>query len=318
MRTTWTFNAGIQGFGYADDTFRLTNKPGYASGAWAASGGADGSGALGVTLGGVDNADIAGMSGGWSARFSLSDAENVTLTFRVKVTQSNAYEKNEYTESMVAIDGHERSVGIRVAGDGAGGPERSSGWRTVSVDLGKLDPGQHTLTLGGFNNLKTEVAESSRLWFDDVTLAGVPVAPGGSGGGGGLEAFEARVMALTNEFRVANGKAAFQSDAKLDAAAEDWSQTMATGDFFHHSTPAQVEEQGYEWRAWGENIAVGYTTPEAVVNGWIASPGHRANMLSDNFKEMGVGYYYLANDTGSVNYHHYWTQVFGTEADSLV
>jgi uncharacterized protein YkwD len=40
-------------------------------------------------------------------------------------------------------------------------------------------------------------------------------------------------------------------------------------------------------------------------------------MLSDNFEEMGVGYYYLANDSG-VNYRHYWTQVFGAEADSLV
>ena len=54
------------------------------------------------------------------------------------------------------------------------------------------------------------------------------------------------------------------------------------------------------------------------MQGWINSPGHRANMLSDNFEEIGIGYHYLANDTGSVNYRHYWTQVFGTEADSLV
>ena len=138
-----------------------------------------------------------------------------------------------------------------------------------------------------------------------------------AGGGIGLEAFEARVLALTNEFRIANGKDPFANDTKLNAAAEDWSRSMATGDFFRHSTPAQVEEQGYDWRAWGENIAAGYTTPEAVVNGWINSPGHRANMLSDNFEEMGVGYYYLANDTGSLNYRHYWTQTFGTEAVGL-
>ena len=37
-------------------------------------------------------------------------------------------------------------------------------------------------------------------------------------------------------------------------------------------------------------------------------------MLSDNFEEMGVGYYDLADDSGGVNYRHYWTQVFGTEA----
>ena len=41
------------------------------------------------------------------------------------------------------------------------------------------------------------------------------------------------------------------------------------------------------------------------------SPGHRANILNENFTEIGIGYTYLENDTGSVNYNHYWTQVFG-------
>lgn len=321
MRKTWTFNGGAEGFGYADDTFRLTGEPDYASGAWARTGGTGGSGALQVRLGGVDNADVAGMSGGWSTGFSLSGREDVTLTFRAKIVQSNAYERNEYSEVMVAIDGREQAVGVRISGDGAGGPERTTGWRTVSIDLGELEPGQHRLTLGGFNNLKTDAVESTRFLFDDVVLAGTPVASGGGGGGGGgggLEAFEARVLQLTNEFRASQGKDPFDNDAKLNAAAEDWSRSMATGDFFRHSSPSQVEEQGYAWRAWGENIAAGYATPEAVVNGWINSPGHRANMLSNNFEEMGVGYVYLANDTGSVNYRHYWTQVFGTEADSLV
>lgn len=62
----------------------------------------------------------------------------------------------------------------------------------------------------------------------------------------------------------------------------------------------------------GENIAAGYSTPEAVVEGWKNSSGHRANLLNPNFTELGVGYYYLANDTGSVNYNRYWTQVFGS------
>ena len=156
-------------------------------------------------------------------------------------------------------------------------------------------------------------------------LKGVSTGAGGGGGGGGtgggdpkLAAFEARVFELTNEFRVSQGKAPFRNDAKLDAAAEDWSHDMATGDFFRHSTPAQVEQQGYAWRAWGENIAAGYASPESVVKGWIASPGHRANMLSDSFEEMGVGYAYLADDTGRTNFHHYWTQTFGTEADPLL
>jgi uncharacterized protein YkwD len=128
-----------------------------------------------------------------------------------------------------------------------------------------------------------------------------------------LDAFEAEVLRLVNEFRADNGLPPLQSDSRLNAAADDWSQTMAEDDFFAHSTPAQVEEQNYDWRAWGENIAAGQQTPESVVNAWINSPGHRANMLSENYQDIGIGYYYLQDDTGSVNYHHYWTQAFGTE-----
>ena len=102
MQKTWTFNGGAEGYGYADDTFRLTSKPGYASGVWAAGGGPDASGALRVSLGGIDNADVAGLSGGWSTNFSLSGTEDVQLTFRVNATQSNAYESNEYSEVLVA------------------------------------------------------------------------------------------------------------------------------------------------------------------------------------------------------------------------
>lgn len=140
-----------------------------------------------------------------------------------------------------------------------------------------------------------------------------PVPPSGADTPGSLDAFEAEVLRLVNEYRAANGLAPLESDSRLNAAADDWSETMAEGDFFRHSTPAQVEEQGYEWRNWGENIAAGQTTPESVVNAWINSPGHRANILNENYKDIGIGYYYLEDDTGSVNYHHYWTQAFGTE-----
>ena len=59
-------------------------------------------------------------------------------------------------------------------------------------------------------------------------------------------------------------------------------------------------------RTLGENIAAGSDTPEAVVDQWMHSPGHRANMLSRDFSELGVGYYYKDNST----YKHYWIQLF--------
>ena len=114
------------------------------------------------------------------------------------------------------------------------------------------------------------------------------------------------------------GKTPFQNDQKLNAAADDWSKTFAEGDFFGHSSTAQVKEYGYQPVAWSENIAAGWGgSAERVVQAWIDSPGHRAAMLG-NYEEMGVGVHYLQDDTGSSNWSWYYTQEFGTEADMLV
>lgn len=313
MQKRWNFSASREGWTYDDDTFRLTSEPGYASGSWVSAGGHGGGGALAVRLGGIDDDDVRGMSGGWSKAFSLAGTEDVTLSFRVKVTQTNAYDPREYSEAVVSIDGTLHRTGVRVTGDGDGGPSRSSGWKLVTIELGDLGPGRHTLTLGGYGNAKTDADERSSILFDSVRLSGKAADAEGID----LRAFEAEVLALTNAYRAEHGREPFRNDTRLNAAAEDWSRSMAKGDFFKHSTSAQVEKFGYDPASWGENIAAGYATPEAVVDGWIASPGHRANLLSDEFEEMGVGYVSLASDTGKANYHHYWTQTFGTE-DTLV
>ncbi len=89
-------------------------------------------------------------------------------------------------------------------------------------------------------------------------------------------------------------------------------------DYFSHigvngSSPQdRAAKAGYQYSRFGENIAAGYVTPQEVVDAWMTSEGHRANILNQNYKEMGVGCYYLANDTGNVNYNYYWTQDFGT------
>jgi uncharacterized protein YkwD len=318
MRFSNDFDEGRGGYVYGDDAFRFTSEPGYASGKRTASGGVDGSGALVVRLGGIDDADVGHISGGWSKSFTLEEAQSVTLTLSFKLTQSSDYEPNEYSEALVALDGDLVGVGgrdylARIAGDGSGGPSRSTGWRTVEIDLGELEPGSHSLTLGGYNNAKTEAVERTTVHFDNVVVGGTSVAPAAVD----LDAFEARVLELTNDYRAENGRAPLANDAKLNAAAEDWSREMAEGDFFRHSTPDQVRDFGYEPVAWGENIAAGYRTPEAVVQGWIDSPGHRANLLSTSFEEIGIGYVYLSDDPGDLNYRHYWTQAFGTEADAL-
>ncbi|MGQ9869237.1 CAP domain-containing protein [Leptodesmis sp.] len=126
-----------------------------------------------------------------------------------------------------------------------------------------------------------------------------------------------RVLNLTNQFRAANGLAPLQLNIELDAAALGHSQDMALNDYFDHnglngSTPAsRINQVGYVYSIYIENIAAGYDTPEEVVQGWIDSPEHRANLLNSSFTEVGIGYYYLANDTGVNNYYSYWTQNFG-------
>ncbi|MBX2865451.1 MAG: calcium-binding protein [Leptolyngbyaceae cyanobacterium MAG.088] len=130
--------------------------------------------------------------------------------------------------------------------------------------------------------------------------------------------FEQEVLRLTNEFRAENGLPPLTMNEELARTAENHSEAMAEGDFFSHtglngSAPwDRAEEEGYTANSMGENIAAGQTTPEQVVEAWINSPGHRENLLNPNYTEMGVGYVYLENDTGNVNYNHYWTQVFGS------
>ncbi|WRH65149.1 MAG: CAP domain-containing protein [Planktothrix sp. GU0601_MAG3] len=76
----------------------------------------------------------------------------------------------------------------------------------------------------------------------------------------------------------------------------------------------RIKATGYNYSWAAENIYASPATPEAAVEGWMNSPLHRDNILDPNLTEIGVGYYYLADDTGNVNWNHYWTQNFGTPA----
>jgi hypothetical protein len=179
------FAATSDGFTYADDAFGTSN-PGYASGAWQNQGGGDG--ALRVTLGGINDNDINGMSGAWERSFDLEAAGHVVLSFQYKMTMTSEYESNEFSTVLAAVDGALLGSGgndyiDRLAGNGNGGSSVSTGWQVFTIDLGELDAGSHTLELGGFNNLKTLADESTEILFDNVTvnINGEEVPIGGSG-----------------------------------------------------------------------------------------------------------------------------------------
>ncbi len=129
--------------------------------------------------------------------------------------------------------------------------------------------------------------------------------------------FAKQVVKLVNAERSKAGLSSLSLNTELTQAAEKHSTDMAIHDYFSHtglngSSPFdRIRSSGYEYQVASENIAAGFSTPKAVVQSWMNSSGHRANMLNPNIQNIGVGYFYLAQDTGNVNYHNYWTLTFG-------
>ncbi|MFE5633064.1 CAP domain-containing protein [Streptomyces sp. NPDC056543] len=125
---------------------------------------------------------------------------------------------------------------------------------------------------------------------------------------GGGEAAE--VVRLVNVERAAAGCKALTVDADLTEAAQEYTDDMAaTGNFSHTGTDGsqpqdRIEAAGYTWSRSGENIAKGQADAAAVMDAWMHSPGHRANILNCGFTEIGVG---VSTDGGP-----WWTQDFGT------
>lgn len=110
-----------------------------------------------------------------------------------------------------------------------------------------------------------------------------------------LPAYTSEVISLVNQERSLQKLPALTINTTLMTNAEAWSVFMAENDVFRHS----------EYTI-GENIGAGYPTPEEVVAGWMDSPGHRANILSESFTQVGAGYVYSSAST----YKHYWTLQF--------
>ena len=119
--------------------------------------------------------------------------------------------------------------------------------------------------------------------------------------------YEKEVVDLVNEIRKEYGLSELTLNTELSAVARAKSQDMKDNQYFSHTSPTygspfdMMKTFGISYRTAGENIAMGYRTPEAVVDGWMNSEGHRANILNSSYKEIGVGY---------VSSGNYWTQMF--------
>lgn len=119
--------------------------------------------------------------------------------------------------------------------------------------------------------------------------------------------FENEVIRLVNEIRVQNGLKPLTANWELSRVARYKSQDMVDNRYFSHTSPTygtpfqMIKAFGLSFRTAGENIAYGQRTPQAVVNAWMNSSGHRANILNASYTQIGVGY---------VASGHYWTQMF--------
>ena len=125
-----------------------------------------------------------------------------------------------------------------------------------------------------------------------------------------IKSIENQVITLTNQQRAKNGLKALTPDWELSRVARYKAMDMRDKNYFSHTSPTygdpftMMKNFGihYSWAA--ENIAAGQTTPQEVVNAWMNSSGHRANILSAKATYIGVGY----AKGGSQRY--YWVQQF--------
>ena len=118
----------------------------------------------------------------------------------------------------------------------------------------------------------------------------------------------AHVVNLVNEERAKAGLSPLTADRSVTSAAQRRAREIETN--FSHTRPngssfsTALSEAGVNYRSSGENIAYGQTSASSVMQGWMNSSGHRANILNGNFTKIGVGHYKSASGVD------YWTQLF--------
>lgn len=125
-----------------------------------------------------------------------------------------------------------------------------------------------------------------------------------------FSAYEDQVITLVNRERANRGLQMLSKNWQLCRVARYKSQDMVLKNYFAHQSPTygspftMMQDFGIHFSAAGENIAMGQQTPQAVMNAWMNSPGHRSNILSPVYNQIGVG---VAKTSSGV---YYWTQQF--------
>jgi uncharacterized protein YkwD len=172
-----------------------------------------------------------------------------------------------------------------------------------------------------------QLSATRRIAFGLALAIAVSLANADSPHVGSPKRVSERVLQLVNAARTHGRRCGYETfravapvrlSGTLESAARDHVHDMAAHNFFEHtgsdgSSPTErLARTGYRWRLTGENIAYGPTSPEEVVRGWLASPGHCENIMEPRFTEMGVAYAVGSTRGNPV----YWDQTFAVPRKS--
>jgi uncharacterized protein YkwD len=130
-----------------------------------------------------------------------------------------------------------------------------------------------------------------------------------------IEQIKQKLLQFHNQNRAAKNLPPLKRIAELDRSAQLHNDYMARNGRLTHDEPGRslgqrVKEQGYNWNYVGENIAMGQRTPEEVMESWMNSSGHKANILNPNFNDIGFG-------VSQANNTWWWTVNFGRKQAAL-
>lgn len=111
----------------------------------------------------------------------------------------------------------------------------------------------------------------------------------------GTEITRSNIVQYMNYYRGVHGLVPLREDARLNSAAEDRLRDMEDLEYFAHVSPAGtvpfvwIRSRGYQYQAAGENLAQGFESTQILLEAWMESPGHRKNILSADFRDVGIG-----------------------------
>ena len=203
---------------------------------------------------------------------------------------------------------------VLIAGCGGGGSDKAAapvksgtspgGVVTAESTKGVLGPATSVLdgketTVGGNTAISPKEDRPTDAQRNGVAAAGVCASTSANPAPSNLGSLSSSILCLLNAERAAKGLPALHNNGQLARAAKAWANKMVAARFFAHEAGnstvlSRIKRTGYVRGSWslGENIAWGsgaLATPQAIVNGWMHSPGHRANILRGKFKDIGIG-----------------------------